>query len=287
MESQTVVLSPITDGDIEEVAAFLHSQLNPRVSVADWVRAMNPTWSADPPNHGFLLSDQGRVIGAYLAFYSERVIDGHRERFCNLGAWSVDPEYRSHGLRLVRAMLGQRGLTFTDLSPSGSVVAVNERLGFKFLDTATALVPNIPRPTLGRRVRVVTDLAQIHRSLSGDDLRLFLDHRDAAAALHFVIKSGGDRCYTIARKDRRKDLPVFASILYVSNKELFARTQRALYGHLLVRHGALATLAELRVVGSQPPWSIPLTHPRPKMYRSTLGPQYIDYLYSELTSVAW
>ena len=40
----------------------------------------------------------------------------------------------------------QDGYHFTDLSPSGNVVALNRRLGFTQLDTATALVPNLPWP---------------------------------------------------------------------------------------------------------------------------------------------
>ena len=51
-------------------------------------------WKVDAPNHGFMLRDGQRVVGAYLAFYSERLIAGRMERFCNLGAWYVLPEYR-------------------------------------------------------------------------------------------------------------------------------------------------------------------------------------------------
>ena len=47
-------------------------------------------------------------------------------------------------------------------------------------------------------------------------------------------------------------------------------------------------MAELRVVGDRPKPSIMLKSPRPKMYRSAyLCPDQIDYLYSELTCVAW
>ena len=90
------------------------------------------------------------------------------------------------------------------------------------------------------------------------------------------------------RKVRRKDLPVFAAILHVSNPELFRRAILPLTRHLLVHHRVLATLAELRIVGSRPRPSLMLPSPRPKMYRSpSLEPTQIDDLYSELVCVPW
>ena len=59
-------------------------------------------------------------------------------------------QYRLHGLKLLTSLLAQEGYHFTDLSPSGNVIALNERLGFEFLDTTTALVPNLPWPSVAR-----------------------------------------------------------------------------------------------------------------------------------------
>jgi hypothetical protein len=64
--------------------------------------------------------------------------------------------------------------------------------------------------------------------------------------------------------------------------------QRQLGRHLLLHHGALASLAELRVVGRRPRYSVVLRSPRRKMFKSlNLEPAQIDYLYSELVCVAW
>ena len=99
---------------------------------------------------------------------------------------------------------------------------------------------------------------------------------------------GGEWCYVVFRKDRRKRLPVFASILYVNNPELLLAMGGRLSRHLLFRHGVLATLAELRVVKQRPRLSLMLGSPRRKMFKSAhLTPDQIDYLYSELVCVAW
>ena len=288
MPVEAVELRPITSADIERVAAFLHAHLNSRISAADWAAAMEPLWSDGWPNHGFFLQQQGEIVGAHLAFYSERMIHGSLERFCNLGAWCVLEQYRAHGLRLLSSLVGQRGYHFTDLSPSGNVVAINRRLRFASLDTTTAAVPNMPWPVPARGIRVSSASDEVARTLTGHNSDIYWDHADTAAARHVVISRDNDHCYVIWRHDRRKRLPIFGSVLYVSDPELFGEAALLFSRHLLLRHRVLVTLAELRVVGSRPPRSIMLPQARPKMFRSDrLKPDQIDYLYSELTCVAW
>ena len=286
---RTVELQPITAADVRPVAEFLCAQLNARITAAAWAAAITPPWAVDQPNQGFLLRVGERVVGAYLAFYIEREIDGRPARFCNLAAWCVLEEYRSHSPRLLRALLAQKEFHFTDFSPSGIVVPLNSRLKFSHLDVATALVANLPWPLWSRRVRIISEPQDIERTLCGRDLEIYRDHARTAAARHVVVVvKGRGACYVMFRKDRRKKLPLFASLLYVGNQELFRLGAKHVFRHLLLRYGIPATLAELRVVGDRPKPSIMLKSPRPKMYRSeNLRPDQIDYLYSELTCVAW
>jgi hypothetical protein len=286
-EASTVLVAPITDGDLRQVGEFLHAHLNARVSGDRWAKAIAVPWKVDHPNAGFMLLDDDDVVGVQLAFYSERTIENRRERFCNLGAWCVQPEHRFHGLRLLKAVLSQEGYHFTDLSPSGNVVGVNERLDFRFLDTTTGLVPNLPWPTWPRSGLISSDPKLIERTLAGRDLEVYRDHAATGAARHLVLIRGDEWCYVVFRKDRRKDLPLFATVLYVSNPELFRAMTRRFARHMLVRHGALATLVEERVAGRPRP-SFLLRSPRRKMFRSpSLPPGRIDYLYSELVCVSW
>jgi len=282
-------VSPITDLDVPAVAEFLHRNLNERVPAAAWARAVDVPWKVDAPNHGFhLRTDDGAVVGAYLAFYSDRTIGGSVRRFCNLGAWCVLPEQRFHSLRLLKALLAQDCDAFTDLSPSGNVVPVNTRLGFRFLDTATALVPNLPWPTAPGAGRVTGDRKVIERSLSGGELQIYHDHAGLAAARHLLLTRDGETCHVIFRTDRRKGLPLFASILYVSNPALFRRMARQVSRHLLLRHRLPATLAEPRIVGGVMPLGRMLAEPRRKMVRGDgFSDDDVDYLYSELVSVSW
>ena len=138
------------------------------------------------------------------------------------------------------------------------------------------------------RGRISSDPALIERTVTGSDLERYRDHAAAGAAHHVVLIRGDEWCYVVFRRDRRKGLPLFASVLYVSNPALFQAMARPFARHLLIRHGALATLAEDRIVGYRPRLSLRLRSPRRKMFRSpSLAPSQIDYLYSELVCVSW
>jgi len=279
---------PIAAADVRAVGEFLHSHLNSRVPAAAWACCVEVPWTVDQPNMGFMLVADDAVVGAHLAFYSERDIDGRAERFCNLGAWCVLPEHRFQGLKLLRSLLAQKDYHFTDLSPSGNVPALNAKLGFEELDTTAWVVPNLPWPPTPGSGSILADPTAIERSLEGEQLALYKDHAGTAAARHLVLTRGQERCYVVFRKDRRRQLPLFASLLHVSNPELLRRMARPLARHLLLRHGACATLAERRIVKHRPPGSLLLRSPRTKMFRSQrLQAAQIDYLYSELVCLAW
>lgn len=290
LERDDVRLAPIHGGDLVEVGDFLHRHLNARISAASWASSIVPTWPVSSPNHGFVLREGGRVVGVQLAFYSERAVGEVIVDFCNLGAWCVLEEYRAHSVRLLRAVLSQRAYHFTDLSPSGSVVPINRKLGFESLDTSTALLPH--RPVVrSRGVRVVTGRDAIERLLSGRDLQIFRDHRAAAAAIHLVLQRGDEHTYVVVRRDRRKGLPLFASLLHVGDPGLLRSVLPTLGRHLLIRHGIVFSLVELRLLGGQPRGSYLLASARPKMFRSPRGASLpvdaVDNLYSELALVAW
>lgn len=281
-------LQHILDADVSDVATYLHANMTDRVAPDRWAAAMNAPWQHDPPNHGVYLRAGGAVVGAYLALYSERRIRGEAVKICNLAAWCVDPEYRFSSVRMLKALLAQDGYSFTDLSPSGSVIALNERLGFRRLDTATDLVANLPWPTWPRRSSITADPAAIEAALSGDALQIYLDHASAPAVRHLLLASPAGQSHVMFRRDRRKGLPLFGTIVYASDGNVVRAMRNSLCRRLLVRYGIPALLVERRVVGGSISPSFALDTPRPKMFKSDrLGAEDIDNLYSELIAVAW
>ena len=282
------VLRPIGDDDIGLVADFLEATMDAGVTADGWAAAMRPPWSTEQPNHGFMLLDHDRVVGAYLAIYADREIGGRTERFCNLAAWSVVEEHRVHSLRLLRAILKQRDYHMTDFSPSGNVVPLNERLGFSFLDNTTALVPCLPTLGASDTISVIADDAELAEVLTGDERRIHLDHRGTVAQ-QVALKTGDRTCLIVFRRERWKRLPLFVTMLFASDPELFVLGARRLGAHLLRHHRAVGMMVEQRLLGgARPRSSFSIPPPRARMYRSkSIDPGKIDYLYSELASVAW
>ncbi|MGE2834259.1 hypothetical protein [Mycobacterium sp. SMC-4] len=284
-----VELLPITPPDLPAVARFLHDELNPEVPVDRWAAEILPTWDVAQPNHGFMLRCDGAVVGAHLALYSEREIDGVQHHFCNLAGWCVAEPYRCHALSLLRALLRQKRYHFTDLSPIPDVMTLNTRLGFVALATSTVAVPNVPRLVRRQGIRVSSSRRRIEKSLRGRDLAVYRDHARAAAAHHVVITRGDRTCHVIFRRVPRMNLRrrLFAALVYVSDPELFRAAHAHFFRHLLLRHGIPATIVESHVVEGSFPRSREVS-PNPKMYRSdSLRPEQIDYLYSELTNMRW
>ena len=276
-----VKVEPITDSDVRTVAEFLHREMSSALSESDWHRAMTAPWDAEQPNHGYLLRENGRVVGAYLALYSERMIDGRLRRICNLGTWCVADEHRATGLRLLRSLLRQRGYSFTDLSPNSNVVALNTRLGFDRLDTETAVVANVPWPVRSRGVRVVDTADEMDGLLRGNDQLIYRDHI-ATAAHHVVLARGDQSCHVMYRRNRYKRLRV-ATIMYVGNPDLFRDCAPHFYRYLLLRRGIPATLVELRLVEHRWGRSVLVSGPVRMYLSDDLEAAQIDYLYSELT----
>lgn len=279
-----VEMKPIAAEDLSEVADFLHANLNDQVP---WAEACAPmSWNVAAPNHGFMLRDGQRVVGALLALYSERLMSGRSERFCNMGSWCVLPDYRSWSISLLKALLGQEGYSFTVLTPDTGSQEILAWLGFRALDTTAAVIPHVPWPALPGQTKVSADPVVIGRTLTGAQLALYGDHAKAMAARHLVLIRDEDYCYVIWREATYGRKPV-AQILHVSNPGLFHRSLFPLARHLLLRYRLVATLAELRLVDYKPHLSVKYDG-WPKLYLSTsLAPEQIDYLYSELTCVPW
>ena len=274
------VVEPITETWVSAVCRFLHAQLDAEVTPEMWRAVFEPPWLVEAPNRGFMLLDGGELVGVLGALYSHRLIRGTREQFCNLFGWSVLPTHRRHSLKLLYAALSAEGYHFTDLSPLPALLPLLQRLGFQILDTTTTIVPNLPL-TAGSRCRIHTG-DRGGEILNGESARIFRDHRDAPAVRQLVVERAEGICHLVYRVHRRKNVRC-ATVLYVSDPTLFARGMRAVGAHFLLRHGALLTLLESRLLPEQPKLSARRQPNQPKAFKAaSLGEAEVDYLYSEL-----
>jgi hypothetical protein len=237
------------------------------------------------PNNGFLVRDQGRVVGGIGAIYAERLIRGRPERFCNITSWCVLEAFRAQSMRLAMAVVSQPGFHFTDLTPTEVVSKTLQYLKFKPMNERHAVWPNFPWPLsrLGG-TRVIADPDRIEKVLAEADAKVFRDHRHLPWLRHAAVGRPGAFCHVVWKPNRLKRV-AGAMVLAFSDTELFLRCRLALGTHLL-RQGCLYTRVESRLLPRLPPLARELTGFRNKVFRSdTLAEGDISNLYSEIVAL--
>jgi hypothetical protein len=272
-------IEPVTAENLAEFAEFLHRQLNADISPEQWQAGLQPGWAQQQPNHGFMLRDNGAVVGGIGAFYADRWIDGRPEKFCNITSWCVLESHRQHSMRLGMAVVEQPGYHFTDFSPTKVVAGTLKFFKFQPLDERQVVALNLPWPLPGR-MRVLHRSAEIESALQGEALRIYTDHKRFPWLQHALVGQEGAWCHVIFKRRVLKRLPS-AGVLYVSDPGVLQRGWRALSSHLLGR-GFVSTQIEHRWLTAIPWPAASRTGFIAKVYLSpTLRADQIDYLYSE------
>jgi len=278
-------LEQIRDSDLLAFCQFLTGHLSSARSAEQWAQAFMQDWGVDKPNNGFLIRDQGRIVGGIGAIYAERMIRSQPERFCNITSWCVLEAYRAQSMRLAMAVVSQPGFHFTDLTPTEVVSKTLQFLKFKPMNERHAVWPNIPWPfSRFSGVRVIIDLDGIEEVLAPMDAKVFRDHRHLPWLRHAAVGRPGAYCHLVWKPNRLKGLPG-AMVLAFSDAGLFLHYRRAIGAHLL-RQGCLYTRAETRLLPRLPMLSRELAGFRNKVFRSdTLDEADISNLYSELVGL--
>lgn len=271
------LIEAVTDATLKEFATFLAQNMTVSRSVADWIKGLKCSWTAERPNYGFALRDGGKIVGGIGAIYADRVIRGQTERFCNITSWCVQDAYRQQSMRLAMTVLAQPGYHFTDFSPTRVVGGTLRFLKFKPIDDRQAVIVNLPLPSAGR---VLTNPKEIEQVLTGDALRIYQEHAVFPWLKHMVVGDSHGWCHVIYKRTSFKDLPA-ARVVWFSDAELFDQHFRRLAGQFFLR-GMVTTLAECRSLKRLPPLTKVRSGFSPKVYLSTtLAESDIDYLFSE------
>ncbi len=282
-----VVISEIMDRDLDAVSDFLHRNLNDAIPPEEWKASLQPPWRSGPQGHGYQLTDDGRLVGVYAAIYSERTIRGRKEKFCNLSAWYVLPEYRFHSLGLLKKLTDRKGCHLTDLSPKPEITKIMKRLKFEFLDTGVTIASNLSWPVWWPGREIIADPDRIRAVLSGGARQAYDDHAGLPLLRHLVVTHGGKACYLVYLRQRRKGIPCVI-VLHIGEPDVLAACYGVLARYFLLRERSVFTIYESRFLTKRPSFSMEARSPhRNKLYRSeTLGPADIDNLYSELVTLA-
>lgn len=279
-------ITPIQAEHLAEVGQFLHDNLNSRFSAETWISAVNPGWANISPNHGMQLYDGDRLVGVFCAIYSDQLIQGKLERFCNPHSWCVLESHRRHGIGLLLGIVKQTGYHFTMFTPNPKVAQVFLGLKFKNLDERQYRCVNVPSfaPLRGEAF-TESRRDYIAARLQGQDRADFEAHHDIPWLNFVAFGVGDDVCWVIYKPSYWKRLPA-AWIMHVSDEAMFRRHHGLLRTHLLLKHRMATMKVEARWLTAAPifAWNEPRT--QPKLFLSkTLEHGQIRDLYSEVMSL--
>ncbi|MGL6340490.1 MAG: GNAT family N-acetyltransferase, partial [Waterburya sp.] len=82
----------------------LLKEINPQLTEAEWYNVFAHQWYPEEKFCGYGLFDETEIVGFLGLIFSQRIINGQLENFCNLTSWIVKEPYRGRGISLFLAL---------------------------------------------------------------------------------------------------------------------------------------------------------------------------------------
>lgn len=275
----------VVASDFEEIYPLLLEFNNPRLTKEDWGRLFVDHCDSKEGYFGYALFNEGRVVGFLGLIFSNRLIDGKVQKFCNLTSWIIKKEYRGQGLSrlLFSEVLKLNGYTIITLPPSPKTLRMHKEQGFKELEDSYRLIFPLPFSCgFSYDCSLVREQEELRNSLNVRELKIYDDHL-ICKCIHILIKTKQGNCYIIIKRVIRRNLP-FADIQYISNLSIFLQYIDCLRIKLVLSSRVCALLIEERFLrGNKIKYSIVRKFLRAKLFRSSLlnKDKITDNLYTE------
>ena len=171
-----------------------------------WKELFKEHWQ-NPENFiGYLLEEEQKVIGYLGLIFSERIIDGKKEKFCNLSSWITDPEYRKNETSLLPLLeaLDLKDYTFTSFTATDRAKKIYNKLKFDVLDSRIRLVFRGSRKIKDGEGKIFFN-DEIRDYLNSVDLKIYDDHKKFNCH-HVLVLNDDDNdneyCYLILKTVR-------------------------------------------------------------------------------------
>lgn len=298
--------------DFERVYGLLQLFENTRFKKEDFKKLFASYWQSSVNYKGLMVEEEGQLVGYLGLIFSDRVINGRPEVFCNLTTLIIHPSQRGKKLthKIIAHLVQKGNYTFTAITPIPPLYNMYSQNGFVNLEDKRLLlwrkaVPNQPAEQYTENPQL------IEKQLQGVDLRIFNDHQQFNC-IHAVYMYNNQPVYMVFKQrvnqlrkylDRRlynyadallrklgskgflyKPTTTY-ELLYTNQPQLFAANARTIAGSFFALHQAKAIAVpaypgekfELKYPGISS-----FVHSRQMYLSSWVPPQYIDTLYSEI-----
>ena len=277
-----ITLREIFDKDLEDVYCFLSENFNPGVTLDVWRLAFNRSWMPEKPNNGFMLLVNNTIVGVLCALYAQRQTQEGIRNVCNTSTWFVLDAYRFHSLKLMTAILSQKGFFFTSLSASQNVYELHLQLKFRSHVTTLVAIPNLPKLNyFSKKLEILADPGSISRYLDSHIKQISIDHMNLATVQQVVFRTSDETLLVIF--DIRAVRGVRATnIFYLSNPDMFYQNQNEICSYFLSNNHTLFTLIHRCSMSKVPALSLEIKRNIALFYNGDIKElPFPEFIYSE------
>ena len=277
-----VTLRGIFDEDLDDVYCFLSKNFDPGIILDIWRLAFNRSWMPEKPNNGFMLVANKTIVGVFCALYSQQQTRKGIQNICNTSTWFVLDEYRSHSLKLMAAMLDQKGFLFTSLSATPNVYELHRSFGFRSYVTTLVAIPNLPKLNyVSKRLEILVDPESMGRCLDSEVKQISIDHRDLPAVQQVVFHAADETLLVIF--DIRNVRGVRATnIFYLSNPDMFYQNRYEICSYFLLHNYTLFTRIHRCSMSKVPAFSLEIKRNITLFYNGDIAElSFPEFTYSE------
>jgi len=277
-----ITLREIFDEDLEDVYCFLSENFNPELELDVWSLAFNRSWMPEKPNNGFMLLENNNIVGVLCALYAQRQTQEGIRNVCNTSTWFVLDAYRFHSLKLMTAILSQKGFFFTSLSASQNVYELHLQLKFRSHVTTLVAIPHLPKLNyFSRKLEILADPESISRYLDSHINQISIDHMDLATVQQVVFRTSDETLLVIY--DIRTVRGVRATnIFYLSNPDMFYQNQNEICSYFLLHNYTLFTRIHRCSMSKVPTFSLEIKRNITLFYNGDIRElPFPEFIYSE------
>ena len=284
----TVDIRPAEKADVDALARFWHENMNSRVPLERWRSVASAPWYTQPPSHGWIAVDNGRIVGAMALVHSTRAIDGRIEKLCNIGSLYVLREYRGRGIAraIARDCSSDDSITYfgIDAAPQTRAVLEPPEAGYRVLDRERYVWT--PRRE-GKKGDGGFFLRKMPPSpFFPDDWppaeQHILEHHLPLGMVPVSAISASSECRLLLWIRNKSSPTLYYEVLYASDYEAFGNLGQQIADHL-TPPGTGVLAVDARFYDRPPPGAEVEPLKQARHYKSTrLAPHQIDLLYSEV-----
>jgi len=277
-----VTLREIFDDDLQDVYYFLSSNYDPELKWDIWRSAFCRSWMPEKPNNGFMLVENQTIVGVLCALYSQQQTKKGIRNVCHNSTWFVLDTYRSHSLKLMVALLGQKGFFFTAMSVNQELYEIHRRFKFQSKVTNLIAIPNLPKLNyFSKRLEILVDPESISRSLDSHIKQISIDHTDIPTVQQIVFRTSNDTLLVIFDIRNVRGVPA-TNIFYLSNRDMFSQHRKEICSYFLLHNHTFFTRIHQCSMSKVPKFSLKIKHDVTFFYYGDITElSFPEFIYSE------